>query len=452
MIRFVLTAVLTVLVSAASAYSAAREVRPELVALFHGHIDELADLDEDLCGTNEILEDQGVDWACIATPGGGVSIILDLGDDDSFESLALSKIAITGDLNNIFTEPLADKLLIDAGQNWPTADFVAGGGFGAAADLDANGEVANNSHDHTNLTITTENFTVEGAWDIGTLEQFADSDATPDVSDGSYWKTSTVPFTITDFDGVGLVNGQVMALRSISNTVFDCTSTPLRCGTTDIATTANDMTFWVFDTGIWYLISFIDHDENVAAARNPLGVDLSSVDAKITFSNAGPFTFESTSGGTKTMTFDMRTTNKIVIRGTQTQFDIAHNFLNTGYMQFKMRWINSGLATATLPNSYTKQQWSRFTNPGVVSMTLAGASAGFYGCFVDGDATEELRIRADPTDAIHVGGVSIGTNWLCNDPAGTNSQVLDDYVCFIARTSTDWILTDRRGTWDDCGA
>ncbi len=54
--------------------------------------------------------------------GGGSAVILDLADDDANESTDLSEIAITGDTNSIFTEPLADKLLIAVGNDWPKAD------------------------------------------------------------------------------------------------------------------------------------------------------------------------------------------------------------------------------------------------------------------------------------------------------------------------------------------
>ena len=54
--------------------------------------------------------------------GSGASITLDLGDDGGNDSTALSEIAITGDANLIFTEPSADKLLINLGLDWPKAD------------------------------------------------------------------------------------------------------------------------------------------------------------------------------------------------------------------------------------------------------------------------------------------------------------------------------------------
>lgn len=45
--------------------------------------------------------------------GGGSSIILDLDDDGSNESTALSEIAVINDTLGAFTEPTANKLLID---------------------------------------------------------------------------------------------------------------------------------------------------------------------------------------------------------------------------------------------------------------------------------------------------------------------------------------------------
>jgi hypothetical protein len=56
--------------------------------------------------------------------GGASSIILDLLDDGNNESAGISEIAVTNDTNSIFTEPTADKLLIDVSKRWPTADVA----------------------------------------------------------------------------------------------------------------------------------------------------------------------------------------------------------------------------------------------------------------------------------------------------------------------------------------
>jgi len=64
----------------------------------------------------------GVSAIFLSTFASAANVTLDLADDDSNESTNLSEIATTGDTNSVFTEPTADKLLIDASQNWPAAD------------------------------------------------------------------------------------------------------------------------------------------------------------------------------------------------------------------------------------------------------------------------------------------------------------------------------------------
>ncbi len=63
-------------------------------------------------------------WGCgnDLSGAGGSAIILDLLDDAADESVDMIEIAITGDTNNIITEPSADKVLIAMANNWPSAD------------------------------------------------------------------------------------------------------------------------------------------------------------------------------------------------------------------------------------------------------------------------------------------------------------------------------------------
>lgn len=102
--------------------------------------------------------------------GGGTSIALDLGDDGANESTELTEIATTGDVNSIFTEPGADKLLIDVTQNWPTADVANA----LAADaLDAITEIASALRSGSDGTLITGT-----AGTSGNLAQWnADGDA-----------------------------------------------------------------------------------------------------------------------------------------------------------------------------------------------------------------------------------------------------------------------------------
>lgn len=58
-------------------------------------------------------------WADGVTGGSGTSVILDLADDGTNESTALAEIAVTNDTGAAFTEPSADKLLIDVSKLRP---------------------------------------------------------------------------------------------------------------------------------------------------------------------------------------------------------------------------------------------------------------------------------------------------------------------------------------------
>jgi hypothetical protein len=54
--------------------------------------------------------------------GAGQAVIFDIGDDGGNDSTDLGEIATDNDTNNIITLNDTDKMLIDMGQNWPTAD------------------------------------------------------------------------------------------------------------------------------------------------------------------------------------------------------------------------------------------------------------------------------------------------------------------------------------------
>lgn len=81
-------------------------------------------------GIQRILTDVGGDYggficaagSCTLNPGQANSFLLDLGDNGVNESDTLGEIATTGDTNSIFTESSDNKLLINAGADWPKAD------------------------------------------------------------------------------------------------------------------------------------------------------------------------------------------------------------------------------------------------------------------------------------------------------------------------------------------
>lgn len=92
----------------------------------------------------------GAAWQSSSCGGasGGTDVALDLGDTGSNDSAAINEIATSGDTNNIFTEPAADKLLINVSQNWPVCDAAT-----AADDLSASCNQCVDISANTNLSV-----------------------------------------------------------------------------------------------------------------------------------------------------------------------------------------------------------------------------------------------------------------------------------------------------------
>lgn len=103
-----------------------------------------------------------------------------------------------------------------------------------------------------------------GVLDLGTVQTFADEDATPDVSAGIYFNTNTTTTTITDFDGTGIVDGQLIYIISKGAITYDVTTSGLIGGTTDLVTASGDLTVWIYDGTSWYLVQFTDQSDNLA--------------------------------------------------------------------------------------------------------------------------------------------------------------------------------------------
>ncbi len=117
--------------------------------------------------------------------------------------------------------------------------------------------------ENTDVTIV-GNLEAEGALDIGTLATFGESDDTPDVSDGSYFVTHATTDTITDFDGAGIVAGQIIVVESAGAITYDVTTTGLKGGSTDIVTADGDLTSWVYNGTDWLLIAFMDLSDDMS--------------------------------------------------------------------------------------------------------------------------------------------------------------------------------------------
>lgn len=173
-------------------------------------LDSLSDVVITTPSSGQVLKYNGSNWVndTDATGAGGV-VALDLGDNGVNESSALSEIATSNDTNSIFTEPTADKLLIDVSKNWPTADALAGvtassaelnildgatlstaelnyvDGVTSAIQTQLNGK-ASTTHTHTASDVT--DFTEAAQDAVGTILtdsteiDFTYTDATPSIA------------------------------------------------------------------------------------------------------------------------------------------------------------------------------------------------------------------------------------------------------------------------------
>lgn len=110
--------------------------------------------------------------------------------------------------------------------------------------------------------ITATTITPTGLFSIGAQDTIADSDATPDVSGGSYFITGDVTDTITDFDGTGIAVGQIIFVESDAAITYDVTTSGLTCGDTDVVTADGDSTGWFYDGTDWHCFFFQDLDDN----------------------------------------------------------------------------------------------------------------------------------------------------------------------------------------------
>jgi hypothetical protein len=99
---------------------------------------------------------------------------------------------------------------------------------------------------------------LEAALTLNDQQAIAESDATPDVSGYSFFKTHTTADTIDDFDGTNIEEGQIIVVISEGAITYDVDGGALICGTTDLVTADGDVTMWIYDGTNWQLISWMD--------------------------------------------------------------------------------------------------------------------------------------------------------------------------------------------------
>ena len=113
------------------------------------------------------------------------------------------------------------------------------------------------------LTVT-DNFSVDGIMDFGTLDALGD-DTTPNVAGAAIFTQGAVTGNVTEFPDP--VAGQVWIINHTGATTYDCDNTDggdddLDCGGADVVVGAADTTMWYSDGTVSYLISWVDEDDN----------------------------------------------------------------------------------------------------------------------------------------------------------------------------------------------
>jgi hypothetical protein len=101
---------------------------------------------------------------------------------------------------------------------------------------------------------------------LGSGSTFASGDETPAVdSGGPFFKTfASNTVTITDFDGSGIYAGMQIVVQSDGPVTYDVTSSGIKCGSTDLVTSASgDMTTFMYDGTDWRCTSFVDYGDNL---------------------------------------------------------------------------------------------------------------------------------------------------------------------------------------------
>ena len=206
---------------------------------------------------------------------------------------------------------------------------------------------------------------IDGALDLGTVQTFADGDGTPDVSGGAYFNTHSSAETITDFDGSGIVDGQVITVFSKGATTFDDGGL-LRAGSVDLVTANGDMTTWMYDGTDWVLLSFMDDSINASLSAYRLGT------ADHTHASTGAQAGKIDHGTALNGLGD--DDHSLYLQNTEisTSSELAGLLDNE---------TGSGLAvfgtSPTLSAPYIEQQWVDYTGAGAETMTAAESKFGF---------------------------------------------------------------------------
>jgi hypothetical protein len=215
---------------------------------------------------NVTSTEAAADAIAISASAGGIDIT-------SAATYDIDLTATGGTVKVIASETAADQFKVDAqgavagnAINLETTD----GGILLNADGATGGDITLDAADDLTLTAAgavavtgVPTITLNGAVALNTVATFTDSDATPDVTGKTYFNTNTSAVTITDFDGAGIVAGQLLIVTSKGAITYDVTSSGIKGGTTDIITAAGDVTTFLYDGTDWLVVARMDMSDDL---------------------------------------------------------------------------------------------------------------------------------------------------------------------------------------------
>ncbi len=188
--------------------------------------------------------------------------------DDTTSDFSVSETQITSALPHQFTAAGDVSMAYDLQFTNQTASYIKSN---APLYLQAGETFENN-----NLTLQTYGtgaIVSSGKFSFGSQNTLTANSTTPSVTTGDYFVTANTSTTLISNFTSGTVGQEIFVNIADANTDFDCTSSNIACGTTDITTPASgDILHFIYDGTNWSLLGWM---RNTANNSNPTnGVDL----------------------------------------------------------------------------------------------------------------------------------------------------------------------------------
>ena len=254
-----------------------------------------------------------LEWDTDSTGAGGSAIIYDIGDDGGNDSVDVTEIATTGDTNSIFTEPAADKILINLANNWPGADTVT-------TNANLTGEVTSVG----NAATIADSITVTG-WTMG-----ASVATTPGANDNDT-SLATTAFCETTQDYLKTAEW-VASSTTVAGKVELSTTAEINTGTDSTRAIPVDQ-FVASKRNIrWLVFNLVEAATDCAVATNIAGDFVSPIAGTVLQSDSTPFYLyatNSTAGTTGTMVVDISFGGTSIMTTNKLDFDTTEKTTTT---------------------------------------------------------------------------------------------------------------------------